>query len=281
MTATMTDPAPFTSDADVAAYRRDGVVRLRGVFADWVDRLAAGVARNMAEPGPYARDYGSDADGGFFGDYCNWRRIPEYRDFVFDSPAAGLAARLMGSATARFFHDHVLVKEPGSSEPTPWHHDYPYYCVEGTQTVSLWVSLDPVPDTVSVRFVAGSQAWGKLFAPRYFKDGSTYDGSDIYAPVPDVEADAAAYDIRAYDLGPGDAVAFDFRTLHGAPGNAGTARRRGFSARWVGDDARYVERPNPPSPPFPEMGVDLKPGDPLRGDWFPCPWPPDDKERRG
>lgn len=274
----MAVPTPVIGDADVAAYQADGVVCIRNVFADWVDTLADGIERNMADPGPYARDYSPDIDGSFFGDYCNWPRIPEYRSFVFDSPAAVVAAHLMRSTTARFFHDHVLVKEPGATEPTPWHHDYPYYCVEATQTVSLWVSLDVVPSDVSVRFVAGSQAWGKLFAPRYFKDGSTYDGTDIYAPVPDIEADAAAYDIRSYDLKPGDAIAFDFRTLHGAPGNAGTARRRGFSARWVGDDARYVARPNPPSPPFPEMGVDLIPGEPLHGEWFPLLWPPHEQE---
>ena len=34
-------------------------------------------------------------------------------------------------------------------------------------------------------------------------------------------------------------------TLHGARGNETTARRRAFSLRLVGDDARYVERPRP------------------------------------
>ena len=33
----------------------------------------------------------------------------------------------MTSEFTRFFHDHVLVKEPGSSLATPWHQDLPYY----------------------------------------------------------------------------------------------------------------------------------------------------------
>ncbi len=66
---------------------------------------------------------------------------------------------------------------------------------------------------------------------------------------------------------PGDAVAFTYRTLHGARGNETGARRRAFSLRLVGDDARCVERPGPTSPPFPGHGI--RPGERLREDWFP------------
>ena len=65
----------------------------------------------------------------------------------------------------------------------------------------------------------------------------------------------------------GDAVAFDFRVLHGARGNESDIRRRAFSLRLVGDDARYVERPGRTSPPFPGHG--MRSGDRLREDWFP------------
>ena len=70
----------------------------------------------------------------FFGDYCNWQRIDGYRDFVLFSPAAGIAKILMGSDKVNFFHEHVLVKSPGTDEPTPWHHDHPYYCIDGMDT---------------------------------------------------------------------------------------------------------------------------------------------------
>jgi ectoine hydroxylase-related dioxygenase (phytanoyl-CoA dioxygenase family) len=77
--------------------------------------------------------------------------------------------------------------------------------------------------------------------------------------------------IREWDMQPGDAVAFSFATLHGARGNHSTARRRAFSLRLVGDDARYIERPGPTSPPFP--GHAMQAGDPLREDWFPVIFP--------
>ena len=108
------------SAEQIADFQRDGAILLRGLFPDWVERLRAGVERNMAAPSADARVYRNpDGSGLFFGDYCNWDRIPEYRAFVFDSGAGRVAARLMGSSTARLFHEHVLVKEPGTSKPTP------------------------------------------------------------------------------------------------------------------------------------------------------------------
>lgn len=275
----MASSEPAIADAVIADFRRDGAVPLRGLFDhDWVERVREGITRNMAEPGPYARRYGAGGKG-FFGDYCNWRRIPEYRDFVLDSPAPAIAARLMGATSVQFFHEHVLVKEPGCAEITPWHHDYPYYCVEAHMTVSIWLSLDPVSVAAAPRFVAGSHAWGRLFAPRYFKDGSEYEADGAYEPVPDIESDPDAYRVLRWALEPGDAVAFDFRTLHGAPGNPTSSRRRALSTRWLGEDARYAERPQTPSPPYPEMGIGLSPGDRMRTDWFPVTWPPRDRTR--
>lgn len=276
MTETATSLIP---DETVEQFHRDGVVVLRQVFsADWISRLAQGIERNLTLPGPMAIHYtGEDKPGRFFGDYCNWQRIPQYRYFIMRSPAAQMAARLMGSQRAQFFHEHVLVKEPGTDEPTPWHHDLPYYCVDGDDTVSLWTPMDPVPEAVCPKFVAGSHRWGKLFYPRMFRDGENYDYNGAgYEPVPDIDAEPDRYEILGWSLEPGDALAFNFKTLHNAPPNPGPGRRRGFAHRWLGDDVRYCERPGKTSPPFPEMGVDMKPGDRMREDWFPVLWPPAD-----
>jgi ectoine hydroxylase-related dioxygenase (phytanoyl-CoA dioxygenase family) len=249
----------------IETYRRDGVVLVPGLFADHVDTLRAGVERNMAEPGPYASNNDRAGESGrFFDDYCNWQRIPEFAEVVANSPAAEVAAALMGSDTVQVFHDHVLVKEPGTSMATPWHQDAPYYFVEGRQSVSFWSPLDPVTDA-ALRCVAGSHDWPKDVMPtRWVNEAAFFDSGD-YIPVPDPEAEAMP--IVEYAMQPGDAVAFHFRTLHGARGNMQGARRRAFSLRLLGDDARYVERPGRTSPPFP--GHDMVPGQRLREDWFP------------
>ncbi|MBT8410960.1 MAG: phytanoyl-CoA dioxygenase family protein, partial [Octadecabacter sp.] len=235
-----------------------------------VDTLRAGIARNMADPGPYAAEnLHSHEKGRFFDDYCNWQRIPEFEQVIRHSPAAEVAADLMGSATVQLFHDHVLVKEPGTSKPTPWHSDGPYYFVQGQQTVSFWSPLDPVTDA-SLRCVAGSHLWPKPVLPtRWLAETSFYPDDDTYMPVPD--PDAEGMDIREYPMEPGDAVAFNYHILHGARGNETTSRRRAFSLRLLGDDARYTERPGPTSPPFPGHGMEQ--GQKLREDWFPVIWP--------
>lgn len=161
------------NDTDIEKFQDDGAIVLRGVFKDWIEPLRAGVEKNMASPSSFERTV-KPADGSawFFQDYCNWRRIPEFHAFVMQSPAAEIAARLMRSRTARLFHEHVLVKNPGSSVVTPWHHDQPYYCVDGAQSVSFWTPLDPVSRELVMECVAGSHAWGKDFRPTRF-DGTS------------------------------------------------------------------------------------------------------------
>ncbi|HRD77211.1 MAG TPA: phytanoyl-CoA dioxygenase family protein, partial [Hyphomicrobiaceae bacterium] len=223
------------SAAQIEAFERDGVVLLPGLLADRVTALEAAVAENMASP--FERTYKPD-DGGapFFQDFCNWARIPGYRSAVLESPMAEVAAALMRSGTARFFHDHVLVKEPGNSMKTPWHQDQPYYLVEGEQSVSFWVPLDPVPREIALEYVGGSHRAGRMFRPERFDGTSLYQGDDSER-VPDVDGRRAEFNILAWPMQPGDAVAFNFRTLHGAPANTTKNRRRAISFRWVGDDA--------------------------------------------
>lgn len=258
------------TEEEVEQFHRDGAIMLRGVFADWVEVMAAGVERNMAEPGEYASE-NAVSEGRFFDDYCNWTRIPEFERVVRESPAAQLAARAMRSRSAQFFHDHVLVKEPGTPKPTPWHQDSPYYFVEGEQTVSQWIPLDPVREA-SLRFIAGSHRWERLVRPVSWADDSDfYEGSQDWVPVPDPDADPGETTVLEWAMEPGDVVLFDFRTAHGARGNMSSDRRRALSLRWVGDDARYVERPGRTSPPFPGHGMVA--GQKLRDDWFPVTWP--------
>ena len=106
--------------AVVEEFQARGAVVLRGAFREWVEPLRAGVAAVMADPSPFERTVRPD-DGSppFFQDYCNWDRIEEFRRFVFESPAGAVAAALMQSTRARFFHEHVLVKEPGTTVETP------------------------------------------------------------------------------------------------------------------------------------------------------------------
>jgi len=259
-------PHPLVTPQMIDAFQKDGVVLVKGLFADHVQSLRDGVALNMEQPGPYASENRKEGETGrFFDDYCNWSRIPQFQEVIQSSPLAEVAADLMQSETVQMFHDHVLVKEPGTSMATPWHQDGPYYFVEGRQTISFWSPLDPVREA-TLRCVAGSHLWEKEVLPtRWVSEEGFFPDEGQYIPVPDPEAEGMR--IVEFEMEPGDAVAFHFRTLHGARGNRSDRRRRAFSVRLVGDDARYVGRPGRTSPPFP--GHDMRPGQRLREDWFP------------
>lgn len=262
-------PSPLITQADIDTFQRDGVVLIRGLWADHVDALREGIAHNMAHPGPFASEnHKAGETGRFFDDYCNWQSIPQFRDVIETSAVAEVAADLMQSRTVQMFHDHVLVKEPGTTMATPWHTDGPYYFVKGKQTVSFWSPLDPVTNA-TLRTVAGSHNWEKPVLPtRWVSDENFFPNKDDYMPIPDPDAEGMR--VLEWDMMPGDAVAFNYDILHGARGNTSAIQRRAFSLRLVGDDARYVQRPGPTSPPFPDHGMQT--GERLREDWFPVIW---------
>ncbi len=130
------------TDTDVAAYERDGVVCLRGAFdAVWVGILCEAVERDLAKPGPNATNFAEGSTAGkFFGDMFMWRQDNDFRLAALTSPAAAIAARLMGSQNVDIFYDQLFVKEPGTAHPTPWHQDQPYWPVTGWQITSVWIA---------------------------------------------------------------------------------------------------------------------------------------------
>ncbi|MDP2618655.1 MAG: hypothetical protein Q8P46_00520, partial [Hyphomicrobiales bacterium] len=77
-------------------------------------------------PGALAKDYARDGKGKFFTDHDMYLRNDPIRRFVFESPAGEIAARLMGARKVNLVDDHLLIKEPKTSNPTYWHQDQPY-----------------------------------------------------------------------------------------------------------------------------------------------------------
>ncbi|HEU0304099.1 MAG TPA: phytanoyl-CoA dioxygenase family protein [Gaiellaceae bacterium] len=256
----------------VDAFRRDGAVCVRRAFTDEeVALVERGIERNLAEPSELALVASSPDDPGrFFEDFCNWQRISEYARFIRESPAARIAGELLGSRRVRLFHDHVLVKEPATRQPTPWHQDQPYYNVDGRRACSLWMPVDPVDCESTLEFVAGSHL-GPWLMPRTFMDAEAKwfpEGS--LQELPDIEGNRDRFDILAWELEPGDAVYFHMLTLHAAGG--ASQRRRAFSVRFLGDDVTHAPRPWKTSPDFPGLVDELPAGAPMEHRLFPVLW---------
>ncbi len=264
---------PLSTDT-VQAYARDGAVVLRGVLnADDLRTLAAGIEHNLAHLSPLALVASEPDDPGrFVEDFCTWQSNPDYRRVLTESALPHLAAQLMQSQTVRLYHDHLLVKEAGTRQPTPWHQDQPYYNIGGRQNVSFWIPVDPVPLAATLRFVAGSHD-GTWYMPRTFRDQQAKwfpEGS--LAELPLIDSDPERYQQLAWALEPGDCVAFHMLSLHASNGTGPGARRRVFSARYLGDDALHAPRPWRTSPPF--LGLDelLPAGVTLEDPRFPLLW---------
>ena len=253
----------------INSYNTDGVVVLRNIISkSWLEKLKVGITKNFDNPSKYKCVYEkSNGKELFYDDYCNWNRINEYKDFLFNSQLAKIASQLMKSKKVNIFHEHVLIKEAGAEKKTPWHQDQSYYCVEGEQNISFWCPLDKVNKDSSPEFISKSHKWTKKFLPTKFF-GESYEHVDKdFEEIPDIENSREKFNILSYDLNPGDIICFNFATVHGAPGNKSVGVRRAFSARFIGDDARYVKRKGEMSPPFPN--IFFKNGEILDSDTFP------------
>ena len=270
------EPLRPITDAEVAAYDRDGAVLLKGLIdLEWVELLRQAVEADKAKPGAMVRyNTAPGGAGEFFVDFQLWRRWEQSRRFAIDGPGGAIAARMMGAQAINYYHDHLLVKEPGTQERTPWHHAQPYYPVEGWMVGSIWLPLDPVPKDVCVEFIPGSHRWERWFAPQFFKTGNPElrVQDPRFEVIPDFEAERDQHQLLSWELAVGDCIFFHGLVVHGASGNPSPqGRRRAYATRWLGEDTRYAARSGQISPPI--EGHGLQPGDPMDCELFPRVWP--------
>ena len=141
--------------------------------------------------------------------------------------------------------------------------------------MSAWIPVDPVPLKGCLELVAGSHS-GIWLMPRTFLTGEARwfpEGS--LAELPDIDADPGAYDIRRFQLAPGDAIFFDFLTVHGAPGFPFPGARRVLSLRYLSAGVTFAPRRWRTSPPFNGLDHELAAGADLDHPLFPIVWPAD------
>jgi len=148
----------------IEEFQTNGAVLLKGMFKDYVDTAREAIEENKAKPSWRERTYNPD-DG-----------------------------------SAPFFQDYVVWNQCNSIK-TPWHQDQPYYLVEGEQTVSFWVPLDPIPRDRTIEYIAGSNRWNKDFRPDRF-DGTPLFADDTSEAVPDVDANRDSLDVIGWAVEP-------------------------------------------------------------------------------
>ena len=271
---------------EIETYHREGVVLLKSMFDDqWIELLNCGLTKNGENPTHRARTWDRDVQGRtMFWDSQAWQGIDEYQQFIFKSPAAEIAGKLLKSKEINFFFDAVFIRSPGTQFSTPWHQDEPYWSIEGYDTCTIWMPLVPVKKKSALAYVPGSHLNQQIFEQYNFGNLNPDGKSDVDQvdfsgiaedAIPDIDADPERYGVVSWDMQPGDCVAFNSRILHGGSGKLEEDEElRVFTSKWMGDDVRIKFRECGMDPDHSQIMTEygLKPGDRPGTDLYPKIW---------
>ncbi len=278
-------PREITS-GEISTYHRDGVILIPDMFdADWIALLRKGLDKNCRNPTDRSRVWDRDSAGRtLFWDSQAWQGIEEYRQFIFESPAARIAGQLMGSEQINFFFDAVFVRSAGCQFATPWHQDEPYWSVKGYDTCTVWMPLVPVKRQNALAYVPGSHRQDSVYRQYNFgnlnPDGKTDVDQVDFTKIaeeafPDIEAKRESFGVVSWDMQPGDCVVFNSRIMHGGSGKLDDDRELSvFTSKWLGDDVRIEFRECGMDPDHSAIMTEhgLKPGDRPGTDLYPRIW---------
>jgi ectoine hydroxylase-related dioxygenase (phytanoyl-CoA dioxygenase family) len=146
------------------AFRRDGFVRVPGLvesaelerFGAVIDTTVrartAADQRKLDEKTPYEQS--------FLQCINLWEDAPAMRGLTFHPRICEAAAELIGAPRIRLWHDQALYKEAGGRE-TDAHQDQPYWPITEADTVTAWIPLADVDESLGcMGYLPGSHAIG-------------------------------------------------------------------------------------------------------------------------
>jgi hypothetical protein len=237
--------ARMVTDDEVAAYRRDGWVKIEQLISPTLAAEMLTAARAvLGEDGQAHRSRpGVDVDFTWWNDYHFAARegIEPFRSFSYSAAMGRNSQRLQERDVAiRHFTDHFGSKAPaaatGKNSPTPVHQDYPAGHWDRVGNTTFWIALEDMPAERGVpRFYSGSHREGPLGYR------GTGDGPDLLATYPWLE--------ERYELSPptgmkaGDATCHSQLVLHRAPANTTDVPRWQYITMYFPADAQWTGVP--------------------------------------
>jgi ectoine hydroxylase-related dioxygenase (phytanoyl-CoA dioxygenase family) len=224
-------------------------------------------ARNY--PSPFGREI-KNGESIFFHDFWTYRRNKSVGKILgLDDFKYTLSKILLDINELRFFHDHILYKTPGA-DATPWHHDRPYYLVDGPDNFSIWITPDLVKEDNSLAFICGSHVIPNEYTPVSFEDKNVMGNFDSLLELRDSDISLLSQrGIKIFRMSPGDAVIFNNKTLHRSLASSSSAIRTALSLRFVTKNSWLTKKFVNAAPPFHKMGMSYEEGDKCSDKWFP------------
>lgn len=225
-------------EAEVAAYERDGFIKLKDVLPrELLEEYAREITERVLAIAPErAPAQDEETYRRAFLQVTNlWRESERARRLVLAPRLGRIAAELMRVAGTRLYHDQALYKEPGGGI-TPWHADQYYWPLATDRCVTAWIPLQPTPvEMGALAFAVGSQ---RLEIGR---DVPISDESE--ALLQDALARAGLeYSATPYELGE---VSFHAGwTFHRAGPNHTDSPRRVMTAIYMDREMRLAEPAN-------------------------------------
>lgn len=237
-------------------FHQDGYIKLKHVFdADmltpFADAITDATIRLNTQDRPLEdRDTYERA---FLQVMNLWREDETVRRFVFGKRLAAIAADLLGVESVRLYHDQSLYKEAGGGF-TPAHADQFYWPLSSDRTVTAWIPLQAVPESMGpLGFYKGSHL------EDFGRDLEISDESEAQITAT-MEQSGFKFDVGPFDLG--DVSFHSGWTFHKAGPNVSDAPRSVMTVIYMDANMRVSEPVNAPQrSDLARWLPGLKPGD--------------------
>ncbi|MBU3673148.1 MAG: phytanoyl-CoA dioxygenase family protein [Sinobacteraceae bacterium] len=278
----------YVTDEHIARYASEGCVRVERVFDsktcanlaavlnDALRAFDAGTLQRAADASAHQNPPSVHRGDGQVQLRNFAQHLPELRDWLWNSVAAEVVARLMGARHVRYWMDASFIKEGSSADSaTPWHNDECTFPFRGEMMPSFWVALTDVPmDNAPMVTLTGSNRdpW-RYHSP--MSDPTAFELEHI--PWSHLERRVADSQTprQIWPCAAGDILLIHPKTIHASlPRTAQYAGQRiALTTRWLGDDV--VWQPNKLTiriPSIESTGL-MKPGASPPDELFPKVWP--------
>ncbi|MEO0423526.1 MAG: phytanoyl-CoA dioxygenase family protein [Pseudomonadota bacterium] len=256
------------SDQQVAAFRRDGYVKLPGVLtAGAAATLRREMIRLLGDAFPADAEVTAES-GRFRSLELVWLQNALIRAFVLSPRIAGIASELLGVPAVRLYHDNLMNKEPGCGR-TPWHHDDHHFPLATHDVVTAWIPAQAISRAMGpLAFAKPIDAWKLVRDVPFNKFDTSYDRrvGEVFREA-GVEVDDSAFNL-------GEVSFHHNLSFHTAGANHTAHHRVVLANTYFADGARVRDDPTMVSGDWRKFMPGVEPGQLATSALNPVCWAP-------